>query len=353
MTSWLAELAGLLGNGRPVVRVVVAATRGSTPREAGATMLVHAGGAAGSIGGGNLELAAIQRARRTLADGDPRNGHQRYTLGPELAQCCGGVADIWWEYHAPDGVRAVQNARRRLEAGEALTWLSLPRGWTVTGPREGPVATSALSRREVIELTQSLPADTAAMLCEHAGASLLVQRLTRDLTPLWLYGGGHVGQAIVRALAELPFAVTWIDSRPEIFPREVPANACRSFAANPAATVRMVPPEAWFLVLTHSHRQDLAICHEILSRETHRFTGLIGSRAKAVRFARRLAGAGIPPQRLDRLICPIGVPGIRGKAPATIAIAVAAQLLQERERLAAGERPLTGTLSRIVTGEPA
>jgi xanthine dehydrogenase accessory factor len=137
-----------------------------------------------------------------------------------------------------------------------------------------------------------------------------------------------VGQAIVSLLRDLPFDITWVDPRGDIFPATLPANVTRLVSAAPAAEVCYAPDDTWFLVLTHDHALDYAICAAILARETNGFIGLIGSRTKAARFTHRLAHEGYRPERIT---CPIGVSGISGKEPATIAVAVAAQLLQLRE----------------------
>ena len=90
----------------------------------------------------------------------------------------------------------------------------------------------------------------------------------------------------------------------------------------------MAPAGAFYLVLTHSHDLDLAITHAILRRGDFGFLGLIGSKTKRARFEHRLAERGIAPALLERMVCPIGVPGIEGKEPEVIAVAVVAQLLQ-------------------------
>lgn len=147
---------------------------------------------------------------------------------------------------------------------------------------------------------------------------------------LQLYGAGHVGRAIVRLLAGLPCRVQWIDEREDEFPRDVvlPAHVERSCVEPMQAEVDVAPPGAFYLVLTHSHDLDLAISEAILRRGDFGFFGLIGSRTKRARFIRRFELRGLAPATIARMVCPIGVPGIEGKEPELIAIAVVAQLLQ-------------------------
>jgi xanthine dehydrogenase accessory factor len=144
---------------------------------------------------------------------------------------------------------------------------------------------------------------------------------------IFLFGAGHVGKAIVHQFENLPFHLTWIDGREEAFPAVLPGNVTRHIAPMPPTAVDLAPADAIHLVMTHSHPLDLEICARILRRADFRFLGLIGSDTKRARFASRLRAIGIAEHELSRLTCPIGVPGIGGKEPAAIAVAVAAQLL--------------------------
>jgi xanthine dehydrogenase accessory factor len=158
-------------------------------------------------------------------------------------------------------------------------------------------------------------------------------------TPLFslqLYGAGHVGRAIVQLLAGLPCQVQWIDERENEFPPvALPAHIQRVCVEPVQAEVDQAPPGAFYLVLTHSHDLDLAITQAVLRRGDFAYLGLIGSRTKRARFEQRLRQRGVPPDRLARLVCPIGLPGMPGKAPALVAVAVVAQLLQ----VAAAKKP--------------
>jgi xanthine dehydrogenase accessory factor len=146
---------------------------------------------------------------------------------------------------------------------------------------------------------------------------------------LQLYGAGHVGRAIVHLLAELPCQVTWIDEREAEFPPgPLPLHIRRLCAEPVIAEVAAAPPGAFFLVLTHSHALDLVLAQAILSRGDFGFFGLIGSKTKRARFEHRLAERGVPTAQLARMVCPIGLPGIAGKEPEIVALAVAAQLMQ-------------------------
>jgi xanthine dehydrogenase accessory factor len=150
--------------------------------------------------------------------------------------------------------------------------------------------------------------------------------------PLALFGGGHVGRAIVQTLAPLPFAVHWIDSRDEIFPDDVP-DGVECEHSNPVqAAVADLAPGSHVLIMSFSHAEDLDIVIACLRRVRERndlpFVGLIGSKTKWASFRHRLEERGFSAAEIDHITCPIGVPGISGKEPEVIAVAVAAQLLQ-------------------------
>jgi xanthine dehydrogenase accessory factor len=147
-----------------------------------------------------------------------------------------------------------------------------------------------------------------------------------------LFGAGHVGQALAKLLAELPCRVTWVDGRADRFPSILPRNLRAEITDEPLAEVDAARPGACFLVMTHSHPLDQALAEAILRRGDFRYFGLIGSLAKRRRFESRLAARGMPVATFERMTCPIGIEGVEGKAPAVIAVAVAAQLLQVQAR---------------------
>ncbi len=256
------------------VRVEVTGTQGSAPREAGAFMLVWAEGQSGTIGGGVLEWNAVRRAREMLVSGVVRDA-QSVALGPEIGQCCGGRVELGF-----DVVRGV--------------------------PAGKPLEKSALMRR--------FAADLAGWQAK---------------MPVFLYGAGHVGRAIVKAL---PFAVQWVDVAEARFPDWA---RHRIIKTNPAAAVAQAPDDALHFVLTHSHSFDLDICHRVLGRPFGHL-GLIGSATKKARFLKRLRELGHNESTLQRLQCPIGDKRL-GKAPESIALGVAHWLMQRQNAENTGE----------------
>jgi len=256
------------------VRVVVTGTKGSAPREAGAFMLVWQGGQSGTIGGGVLEWNAAKRAREMLAGGVVADA-QSVALGPEIGQCCGG----------------------RVELGFAR------------------VGTKPIPKQEDIN--------------PHAQEIMAELKGWQAEMPVYLYGAGHVGRAIVKAL---PFAVRWVDVAEARYPDWAENRILKS---NPAAAVAEAPDDALHFVLTHSHSFDLEICHQVLSRPFGHL-GLIGSATKKARFLNRLRELGHSETTLKRLQCPIGDKRL-GKAPEGIALGVAHWLMHRQNNENTGE----------------
>ena len=152
------------------------------------------------------------------------------------------------------------------------------------------------------------------------------------ITPVLLFGAGHVGRAVVLALAPLPFTVRWIDSRPDQFPDYVPQNVVTVCTAEHVRELDQAPRDAMIVVMTHSHPLDFDITAAALRCGAFEFVGLIGSETKRARFVNWARQAGVASRQIDRLVCPIGIAGIKGKEPAMIAAGLAAQLLIVRER---------------------
>lgn len=246
------------------ILVTVVRTQGSVPREVGAWMVVLADALTGTVGGGHLEFDAIARSRAALAGGDLAE-EVRYPLGPSLGQCCGGV--VWLRFE-----------------------------WVAAGE------------------------DLAARLPQP------------PLRPVALFGAGHVGEVLARFARELPLALHWVDSRDGLFPTGTPPRGWRQEVCDPPAdAVRDLAPGSAVLVMTHNHAEDFDIIAACLRRQRERadlaFVGMIGSRTKWASFRQRLLARGFSDADLAQVTCPIGVPGVAGKQPGVIAVAVLAQML--------------------------
>ena len=174
-------------------------------------------------------------------------------------------------------------------------------------------------------------ATTVQLAWPDTSRATLIESLDDPLPSVWLYGAGHVGQALARVLGTLPVRTTWIDSRSELLPDACGASIEKRIAGHPENTVSQAPSHTHFIVMTHDHALDYKLCRLALERGDSASVGVIGSKSKAARFRSRLARDGVLPGRLARLRCPIGIEGLKSKLPAVIAVAVAAELLQAVE----------------------
>jgi xanthine dehydrogenase accessory factor len=300
--------------------VTVARVRGSSPREAGARMVVRpSGGFHGTIGGGALEWAALEAALATLKSGRGPAARRSLALGPELAQCCGGRVD--WRIETFDRRDAADLGLLASAESEGVHSLTARIG------TDGRVERRLDRDRPGGRLTERLP-----------DATEWSEPLGESARAVYLFGAGHVGRALALALAPLPFVVRWIDSRREAFPARAPANVAMFHVPEPASALAGAPDGALIVVMTHSHALDLGIVAAALKSERFGYVGLIGSMTKRARFLSQMRDAGLTEGMLARLTCPIGVPGIEGKDPAVIAASTAAQLLMASERLASEDR---------------
>ncbi len=303
MSFDLTQLADAIAKHGPVARVVVADTAGSTPREVGAAMLVWSDGQSGTIGGGALEYRAVADARALLTH-TVNPTLNRVPLGPDLGQCCGGAVTLLTEFYTSSDLAHL--ARDGVVAR------------AVSGANTTPLAV-----KRILDQARAQGVRPAPQLLQ----GWMIEPLTHPTHPVWIYGAGHVGRALVNVMAPLTdLAITWVDTGTGRFPDAIPDCVTALPAPNPARAVGMAPQDAHHLVLTYSHSLDLDLCHAILSRP-FASAGLIGSATKWVRFQRRLTALGHNIDQINRIQCPIGDPGL-GKTPQAIAVGVASALLK-------------------------
>ena len=355
MRTWsvVAELVALHGR---CALVTVAEVRGSAPREPGARMVIAPdGGFRGTIGGGELEWQAIGAARDALSRDAIAATLDRLTLGPDLGQCCGGSVRLLTEVFDRERLDEVRALAAREAAGPFATRGRIrPHGverlvvdGSVSGVRhaggagrpvvvDSPAGGDAARKRpsKVRQCAGNTGGEYAGPPVALQSDGVIVERFHDPRRPVWLFGAGHVGRALILALAPLPFEVTWIDERADAFPAAMPANVRSVQSVDPTGEVARTPDGALIVVMTHSHARDLAIVHAALAAGRFGYVGLIGSASKRARFARRLREAGVPDTRIAELVCPIGLPTIGSKHPAVIAAGVAVQLLERDEALA-------------------
>lgn len=276
------QLERALSQGMRAVVVEIDAVQGSAPREASAVMAV-------------LENTAAHASEQTLA------------LLPGLIGTIGGGHLEWQAY---------QQAQEALRSGHLPATQRF-----ALGPSLGQCCGGAV--------TLSFHWATLERL------QMLEQAALSALQAVVLFGGGHVGRALVQVLTRLPFRLLWIDSRDAVFPSAEELSAWPQVQCEHSDPVQDAvadcPSQARVLIMSFSHAEDLEISAACLKRQRERgdlpYVGLIGSASKWARFQHRLQERGYSETECAHITCPIGIPGIEGKEPEVIAVSVAAQLL--------------------------
>ncbi|RLQ88248.1 xanthine dehydrogenase accessory protein XdhC [Notoacmeibacter ruber] len=258
-----SDLVHLIQAAEPAIRISVTDTKGSTPREAGASMIVTEARTIGTIGGGTLEFRALERAHDMLKSHQTTAETMELPLGPEIGQCCGGRV--------------------------------------------------ALSLQ---------PVDLTTLLEIH---DQLREQESRQ-PEILIFGGGHVGTALARALAPLPFRSRMVETRPDILPDGLPVPS--EILAMPEALVSQAKAGSAIVVLTHDHALDFMIISEAMQRDDLAYIGMIGSKTKRATFASHWLDKGGASEKLKELICPIGGSAVSDKRPEVIAAMVAAEITQ-------------------------
>jgi xanthine dehydrogenase accessory factor len=257
-----ADLTEFLADHLTAIAAELTSVRGSSPREQGAFMVIAPEALIGTIGGGALEYMVIARARQAMRDG-LAPGVMDVPLGPEIGQCCGG--------------------------------------------------------RVVVSLRVVTPADAERL-------ALRLRAAEASLPHVYVFGSGHVGKALARALVALPLKVHVIDTRPDEL-HDLPAGVDAWAVPMPEAVVRSAPAGSAFVILTHDHALDFMIATEALKRADSPYVGMVGSKTKRVKFANWYRSEGGREADLRRLVLPIGAFGLVDKRPEVIAALAAAEIM--------------------------
>ena len=304
--DWIGTTQRLITEHGRAVLIMVTADKGSTPRDTGTWMLVSDDRQSGTLGGGELERLAEEAARAMLAGhGDWQRSSLHCALGPDLRQCCGGHVTLMLE---PLDMSATDWLAQAAESARVAD-----NQYSVLFQSNEPAATP-----RIITNDDALSGITGVHL----------QPLTDTRLSLFLFGAGHVGQAVATLSTQLPLRLTVIDGRANqraLIPNADNIEVMGMDSAEEAAA--RVSSGSAALVMTHSHELDYTLCHALLTQNSAVFVGLIGSRSKANRFRSRLRKDNVPEKSLARLTSPIGSSGPKGKEPGVIALAALSEVL--------------------------
>ena len=258
------DIREFVGSAGPLSLVEVQSIHGSTPRDEGTWMLVGADKTFRTIGGGQLENMAIEEARKLLHADKPEAMEIRIPLGPHIGQCCGGTVDLY--------IRVLEQA----------------------------------------ELENRIN---------------LVEEEMRKLPKVYIFGAGHVGNALTRTMSLLPVHPVLIDTR-EAEITDAPVGTDARLMALPEEAVRHAEPGSAFVILTHDHSLDFLIAREALSRHDAAYVGMIGSKTKRATFRNWLRRESDSEAEIERLVCPIGSARVRDKRPEIIAALATAEIVE-------------------------
>ncbi|MEB8431736.1 xanthine dehydrogenase accessory protein XdhC [Cocleimonas sp. KMM 6892] len=271
--NWVQAMAKLESEAQGFVLLTVMAVRGSSPRDTGTKMVVSEGETYDTIGGGALEFQSIDIARELLKSNKLQQHTERFNLGKDLKQCCGGVVSVFFEvFPASDFV-------------------------------------------------------------------------------LNIFGAGHIGQALVKILAEVDCKVNLFDSRPELLSGIDARNVQTIHLKQPELAVESCPENSYFLVMTHDHALDQQLCEAILTRGDAVYCGVIGSSTKGLKFRQRLLKKGFNQDELQQLTCPMGLPDLKTKKPMEIAVSIMAECLLLKEKQQLDYARLEDDINKIVSIE--
>ena len=317
--DWINAALDTVAKARPAVLAIICGERGSTPRETGSWILIGQTQSLGSIGGGELERTIIEAGQAMLAgNGDWARSIVHCVLGPDMRQCCGGTLEVMLQPIDASANLWLQKARDKQRTGTQVNVLF----------NKTHIATPP----SVIDHNEPAPANSHAVfalsLADHRPA-------------LALFGAGHVGRALCTMASQLPLRLSVFDSR---------KDQCAQVPASPNIDVHtpydLLPIAQELrhhdaaLVMTHSHALDYELCRILLTNTALRYTGLIGSQAKARRFRKALKKDGLTDTQIARLTSPIGTGAAAGKEPGVIALGVLPEILKAC-RIATGEPGIT------------
>ncbi len=330
MKELIRSVIELIKNGSDAVLVSVTASSGSTPRGAGAMMLVRRDGSSvGTIGGGRVEYEAQLHAAEIYSAG--RSGTVGYNLAPndvaDLGMICGGKVTVYFQY-IPAGdaqtLELFEYLAGAFERGESV--------WLVRRMVNGEVTDMGAYGSSGLLFAPNIPeSDVRPLLRSRAMLSgdYYVEPLVMA-GHVYVFGGGHVAQQLVPVLAKVGFSVVVYEDRPEFSTPELfPAakKIVRGDFEHIAEHVAIGPAD-YVIIMTRGHQKDYEVLEQTL-RTPATYVGCIGSRHKVAKTKERLAAAGVSQADIARMVSPIGLE-IEAETPEEIAISIAAQLILHR-----------------------
>ncbi len=291
---WTEELVKKIQKNNIVCRAMIVRSNGSTPREEGAAMMIFKNEIEGTIGGGNLEFEIINSAREKIKTASTfLREKKNFPLGPNLGQCCGGYVEVLLEYYNKECIFSLKSLAKTNDP-----FILHPKG-----NNKFPISSS-----EKIE------------------ENYFFSNHFKSYHPVFIYGAGHVGRALINVTNDLQIDRYWTDISEDRFPKNIPENVNKVIAEDLKIIANNAIPNSIHIVMTFSHLLDEEIVEIILKKNKFYKLGLIGSKTKKNRILNRLKKRGMPNILLEKVICPIGINEVFGKKPPQVALSIASQL---------------------------
>jgi xanthine dehydrogenase accessory factor len=297
----------------PLLLLLVVESGGSSPGKPGFKMAVTVDGRIhGTIGGGIMEKELADKAVNLLARGTGRPQllkllHHEGGAGKSSGMICSGwqrLAMLPLAGTDSDAVDSLIFALKRNRPGR----LKISPGGMEFQPRQKPAATIAFTAKSAEDWLYQ----------EEAG-----QRPT-----VTIIGGGHVGLALSRVMADLNFHIVVLDDRAEVATMAENTYAQEKQLVSYKSIGRQVSEgqQSYVVIMTFGHQADERVLAQ-LARKKLRYLGLMGSPAKIAQIFANLKRKGIGAASLKKIHAPVGLP-INSHTPEEIAISIAAEIIQ-------------------------
>lgn len=335
MKDLFRTLKQYMQNGKDLVMVTVLASSGSTPRGAGARMLVgKEGRLVGTIGGGMVEYECEKLAKQSIEE--RKSGLKSYQLKPnqveDLGMICGGDVVVYFQYISHEDseiqniVELMLNSLERDEDSWIIMDITQKMVWSM-----GLYSASRGIEGLEIEEQKLIPfLKSRAMQFELDGRQYYSEPLVQSGKVI-IFGGGHVAQELVPVLTHIGFRCVVYDDRPEFSNKDLFPMAYDLITAdfNNISDHVEIGKNDYVIIMTRGHNFDFIVEKQVLRKGGAYYVGVIGSRKKIAAINKKLLEEGIPQHIIDKVHKPIGLP-IKAETPAEIAISIAGELIKVR-----------------------
>lgn len=330
MKKLFDALRQALRNGEDAVLVTIVASSGSAPRGTGARMLVTARGRiCGTIGGGAVEYKGEQIAAEILRTKRSRQENFRLYKNDvaDLGMVCGGAVDVYFRFIAAGDAGVADLIDRCGEIFEKLE-----PSWFITELTEGGLSVFGKEHGLLGEAVPQTVLDALGTRPSQLEADGKVYYCEKLLQPgrVYIFGGGHVAQALAPALLAADFPVVVLDDRPDFLRPELfgGAQTRRIDPADISDVIRDFGENDYVCIMTRGHKDDMLIQRQVM-RSPVRYIGVIGSAKKQRTVKEKILELGYAESEFDKVVSPIGL-DIGAETPAELAVSITAQLIMVR-----------------------